>query len=120
LQLHHVAIQVSDLARAEAFYSGLLGLREVRRQPHSIWLDAGGIILMLEVAQGAPSPAPWKSDRPGLHLVAFAIPAGERRALKARLAEAGVALEAESAYTIYFRDPEGNRLGLSHYPEAAG
>jgi glyoxylase I family protein len=75
LQLHHVAIQVSDLERAGAFYSGLLGLPEVRRQPHSIWLDAGGVILMLEVVQsgataGRPELTPWKSDRPGLHLVA--------------------------------------------------
>ena len=29
--LHHVAIPVSDLARAKAFYSGVLGLEEIAR-----------------------------------------------------------------------------------------
>ena len=29
--LHHVAISVSDLARAKAFYSGVLGLEEIAR-----------------------------------------------------------------------------------------
>ena len=31
--LHHVAVSVSDLARAKAFYSGVLGLEEIPRPP---------------------------------------------------------------------------------------
>jgi glyoxylase I family protein len=31
--LHHVAISVSDLARAKAFYGGVLGLQEIPRPP---------------------------------------------------------------------------------------
>lgn len=116
MQIHHLAIQVFDLERARSFYVDLLGLREIRRQPHSIWLDAGGTILMLErCSQGAPKP-PWRSHTPGLHLLAFTIPARERESFRRRLESASVALEGESPYTLYFRDPDGNRLGLSHYP----
>ena len=36
--LHHIGICVTDLARAKAFYSGVLGLREIPRPP----FDFGG------------------------------------------------------------------------------
>lgn len=117
MKLHHLAIQVFELERSRAFYTELLGLPELRRQPHSIWVEAGGLILMLERCAAEAAPPPWKSDQPGLHLIAFQMRAEERAGWKERLAAAGILLEAESDYTLYFRDPDGNRLGLSSYPE---
>ncbi len=40
LGLHHVAVAVADMARAEAFYVGVLGLRPCPEKPN--WLCAGG------------------------------------------------------------------------------
>jgi hypothetical protein len=28
-------------------------------------------------------------------------------------------VQGSTAYTLYVLDPDGNRVGLSHYPEAA-
>ena len=61
---------------------------------------------------------PTRGDRPGRHLLALAIGRDGRTRWEARLATAGVAVTHRTAFTIYFCDPEGNRLGLSHYPDA--
>ena len=43
----------------------------------------------------------------------------ERARWEQRLADAGVAIERTTAFSLFFRDPEGNRLALSHHPEPA-
>lgn len=53
----------------------------------------------------------------GIHLLALRIAPAERERWLRKLRAAGVRIENESPYTIYLRDPEGNRIGLSHYPE---
>ena len=129
--IHHTAIKVLDLEAAERFYVGLLGLRLVRRWPRdaaagggdrSLWVDCGdGSFVALERATaGAAADADARasaSDAPGHHMIAFRIARDERPAWEARLAEAGVEVTHRTAFTLYFRDPEGNRLGLSHHPE---
>ena len=121
--IHHVAVQVRDLPAAEAFYTGVLGLRVARRWPgeageRSLWLDAGGgTILMLERAgadERPPSEAPFVHPHAGWHVVALRIEASERSAWEARLGERIV---HRTRWTVYVRDPDGNRVGLSHYPE---
>jgi catechol 2,3-dioxygenase-like lactoylglutathione lyase family enzyme len=116
---------VRDLDRAEAFYSGVLGLVVERRwsdeagAPRSIWLTlGGGAFLAVERAapDATPRPAP---DLPGWHCVALGIARAQREGLRARLAEAGFPVERESPFTLYARDPEGNLVGFSHYPDGA-
>jgi len=124
--LHHLAIQCADLAACERFYVEVLGLPVLRRWPaegggdRSVWLSlGGGAFLALERAARSPRPAAWRSPEAGLHLVALRIEAAERAAWEARLAAAGVPVIDRSAFTLYLRDPEGNRIGLSHHPEEA-
>ena len=131
--IHHHAIQVRDLARAERFYCDVLGLSVVRRWPaadgagheRSVWLSVGdgsGTFIALEVVPPGGATAaedPDRGSRPGHHLLALRIPRDERTRWQARLAAAGIALTAQTDFTTYFCDPEGNRLGLSHYPDAA-
>jgi hypothetical protein len=61
--------------------------------------------------------AGWNDGRPGLHLVALRIGLADRQAWEDRLAAAGVPVVHRTGFTIYVRDPEGNRVGLSHHPE---
>ena len=58
-------------------------------------------------------------EHAGHHLLALRIRRDQRATWEAKLAAAGVTVSHRTAYTIYFSDPEGNRLGLSHYPEPA-
>ena len=123
--VHHVAIKVRDLARAEPFFVQTLGLAVLRRWPaadgageRSLWLDLGaGAFLALERSSNQREPS--AADDPGLHLLALRIERAERQAWIDRLASAGVPLYAQTAFTIYCKDPEGNRIGLSHWPDPA-
>ncbi len=101
-------MRTTDLPRLEAFYTGPLGMRVLRRDPArgSVWLEAGGAVLMLETCDVAEPPVPAGS----LELVCFAIDAADRDAFRAR-----VTVEAETASTLYFRDPDGRRIGVSSY-----
>ncbi len=121
--MHHLAITVVDLARAERFYAGVLGLPVERRwadvagAPRSIWLGLGaGAFLAVERYVGDASPR--AIDRPGWHCVALGIDPGARASWRSRLAEAGSPVERESDFTLYVRDPEQNLVALSHYPDA--
>jgi len=125
MAIHHLAVVVRDLGRAEAFYSGVLGLPVQRRhddetgQPRAVWLDLGaGAFLALERAE-LPDARLRADAAPGWHCVALAIGRGERASWRARLAAAGHPVERESAYTLYLRDPDGALVALSHWPDAA-
>lgn len=115
MRVHHVAFRTSrdQLGALERFYTHVLGLAVIRRnEGRSIWLDAGGSILMLEVRdEGEPNlPAGSKE------LVAFAVSTSDRAMIE-RLEEAGIVIEARTAFTLYVRDPDGRRIGLSSYPD---
>lgn len=125
LALHHVAIQCADLGRCEAFYREVLGLVVLRRWPRegggdrSVWLCAGEPgdgFLALERADDPPAARPWRDGAPGLHLLALRIAPEERRGWEERLDAAGVRVVHRTRWSIYFHDPEGNRIGLSHHP----
>lgn len=122
LAVHHIAVLVADLARAERFYVDVLGCEVERRwdddrgAPRSVWVSLGnGAFLALELCS-TPSPA-RRSDAPGWHCVALGIAPSDRATWRGRLREHGVTLERESAFTLYFRDPDENLVGLSHWPE---
>lgn len=113
VRIHHVAFRTRDLARLRAFYTERLGFSVSREGAGSVWLEADGAIVMLETAlPGEPGVAAGSNE-----IVVFAIGSAEREAWRVRLALGNVAIESETAYTLYFRDPDGRRLGLSHYPD---
>jgi glyoxylase I family protein len=125
--VHHVALQVRDLAAMEAFYRDLIGLPVQRRWPaadgsgdRSVWLDLGaGAFLALERADGPTVGSDWQRPDLGWHLVALRISRDARARWETRLTAAGVAIAHRTPYTLYVRDPEGNRVGLSHWPDEA-
>ncbi len=124
--LHHVAIQCAELERCERFYREVLGLEVLRRWPgeggldRAVWLALeGGGFLALERAGAAAEGRPWRDPRAGLHLVALRIDVGGRPGWEARLTAAGVEVVHRTRWTLYLRDPEGNRIGLCHHPEEA-
>jgi catechol 2,3-dioxygenase-like lactoylglutathione lyase family enzyme len=121
--VHHVALLARDVGRLAAFYRDVLGLAELRRHHHedgrlrSVWLQlgTGPAFLAVEPAdEGAQGAAP---QGPGWFLLALSIPAAGRSEARGWLQGRGVEVERESRWTLYVRDPEGNRVALSHHPE---
>jgi glyoxylase I family protein len=115
VRIHHVAFRTRDLERLEAFYANVLGLVVTRRDgARSTWLEAGDAIVMLERAEpDEPTvPSGWRE------MVAFGIAREKRAEYTDRLRAAGISVESETAFTLYVRDPDGRRVGLSHYPDA--
>jgi catechol 2,3-dioxygenase-like lactoylglutathione lyase family enzyme len=122
LRLHHVALGALDVERVAAFYRDALGLAETARHfeaggtLRSVWLDLGGAILMIERAAAARQPVSGVATGP--FLLAFRVDAARRAAFERALAGAGAAVESATEFTAYARDPEGNRIAISHYPAA--
>jgi glyoxylase I family protein len=114
--LHHIALRTRDVPRLTKFYVEVIGVPESRRgdpsrstDPSRAWLEVGGIVLMIELA-GADEPLPAPGS---LDLLAFA--AGSLSAAEARCAAAAVPIETRTNFTLYVRDPDGRRVGLSVY-----
>ena len=110
-RLHHLALRVSDCERALAFYSGILGLTEVRRIQEggvlrAIWVAAGPVVIMLERSLRGAGPSVGSG-----HVLAFE--AADLRAWEERLAAAGITIDDRTAETLFIRDPDGHRVGLS-------
>lgn len=122
LRMHHLAIVVRDLPRAERFYSGLLGLSVTQRwqgpdgEPRSVWVAlSDGSFLALEKASATE---PTRTDpAPGIHCLALGIPRREREVYREKLTTAGFPIEFETRFTLYVRDPDGNLIGFSHHPD---
>jgi hypothetical protein len=126
--VHHLAIAVRDLTLATSFYEGVLGLPVLRRWPatdggsieRSVWLDlGGGAGAFLALERTAEDGPPRGAQSPGLQMLALRIDVAARGEWERRLAGAGVPVVHRTAHTIYVRDPEGNRIGLSHWPDPA-
>lgn len=125
LGFHHLAIQVHDVERCAAFYRDVLGLDERVRHQHpdgslrSIWLSLPGQdgFIALEQTAAEATATPFRHPYVGLHLLALRIAREERKALLEELSRRGIPVEHETRWTFYIRDPEGNRIGLSHHPQ---
>ena len=126
---HHLAIQVKDLPAAERFYREALSLRVLRRwawedgRPgeRSVWLSvgAGDEFLALESCDAERAPTPFRDPHGGLHLLALRIQAADRSGWEGKFSAQGVEIVHRTRWTLYVRDPEGNRIGLSHFPHEA-
>ena len=110
--LYEIAIRVKDLARAEAFYKDVLGLKEGLRDERRNWLflyaggDAGMVVLQED-----------KGEWPTQHF-AFAVNEPDIRQAAEMLKEKGVSV-SEPVYhqwmnsvSVYFDDPDGHALEL--------
>lgn len=111
------------MERVAAFYREVLGLSEIARHAdetgalRSIWLDLGGAILMVERTNEPPRRVDGVGAGP--FLIALAVEPAAREALERALEAAGSPIETRTRHSSYARDPEGNRVAISHYPADA-
>jgi catechol 2,3-dioxygenase-like lactoylglutathione lyase family enzyme len=107
VRIHHVALRTEDVDRLERFYAGVLGLAVLRRDEArgSVWLDAGGTVIMLERAERDEARVAAGTKE----LLAFGV--DDKEAWRGQVGP----VEAETANTLYFRDPDGRRVAVSDY-----
>src|SRR5262245_4222419 len=123
-RVDHVEVYVRDPGAAAKWYADVLGLREIQRwDPEPVFIGAGGTALALFLAApDAPKPVPggvpsplrfnrvaWNTDRPGFaaaqdHLKRLGIPFRGP-------------IDHGIAHSIYFDDPDGHPLEITHYPD---
>lgn len=118
---HHLALGARDPAALASFYAETFALSEVARhlddagEVRSIWLDLGGeILLMIERAEGHRAPHP-AAPTPGWFLLALRPLQPTLDDGLAWLAAHDIPVESRTGFTLYVRDPEGNRVALSWY-----
>ncbi len=109
----------TDQDRTEAFYSGVLGFRLLRREPRrSLFYRAGRSVLLLFDARqtGRGGTLPPHGARGAGH-TCFRVAADSYEAWKGYLQGRGVAVEQEVVWargrSFYFRDPDGNLLEIA-------
>jgi catechol 2,3-dioxygenase-like lactoylglutathione lyase family enzyme len=94
--VHHIGLTVSRLEESAAFFTSVLGWREVRRDDShpSIFVSDGTVMVTLWQAREAP-PTPFDRARNvGLHHVAFAVRSeADLDRVHRRLVEHGVPVE---------------------------
>ena len=121
--VHHATLTVSDVARSQAFYTGLLGFELAAEFGHRALLSNGSMVLAL-----TPPPDPdqaiaddrFNENRIGLDHLSFGV--GSRADLEAAVRlfdEQGVPrgeikdLEPFGIYVLAFRDPDNIQLELT-------
>ena len=108
-----ISIIVKDVERATAFYRDVLGLPLLFTVPSMAFFDCGGVRLMLGTASSS------EYDHPS-SILYFAVP--DIQAAHAAMKDKGVKFEDEphliarmpdhDLWMTFFRDSEGNLLGL--------
>jgi catechol 2,3-dioxygenase-like lactoylglutathione lyase family enzyme len=118
-------VNITDVARAKAFYRDKLGLRLVSEElPFALVFDANGIMLRLAIGRTvAPLPGT---------VLGWQVP--DANTALADLESAGVRFEryeglpqdARGIWTTptgskvaWFKDPDGNVLSISEHPESS-
>src|SRR6476620_11691900 len=118
VRVGNVNLKVADLARALAFYSGVLGFEVTTTRPGAAFISAGGyhhhIGLNTWESRGGKPPAPGTT---GLYHTAILYPtrAALADALR-RVLKAGITLDGASDHgvseALYLRDPDDNGVEL--------
>jgi catechol 2,3-dioxygenase-like lactoylglutathione lyase family enzyme len=121
LGIDHVVLRVADMARAIAFYSGVLGAKEERRSEKFflVQLRAGRSLIDLIEAPAGEARGAGNMDHFALRIEPF-DEATIRAHLKAHGIDAG---EVKTRYgadgngpSLYIEDPDGNTVELKGPP----
>lgn len=110
MELHHMAIATSNLYKMKEFYLKLPNSKLIQetfyenKKLHSVWIElAHNAILMLEDRNYNKAP----------EALIFQFP---KEVLFQDLQKQFQFFEA-TQYTVYFLDPDKNKLGFSSYPQ---
>jgi catechol 2,3-dioxygenase len=117
-KLGHIVLKVRDARRSRDFYTRALGLEVAHEdlERGAVFLSFGTQHHDLALFQLATGEAPAPSQ-PGLHHAAWQVGSfAELQAAHRELGALGIAVESVVEHnvsrSVYFRDPDGNRVEL--------
>ena len=114
------ALYYSDAERTERFYTDILGMRLLDREPgRSLFFRVGDSVLLLfkaeETLRGRTLPSHGATG--SIH-ICFLTPEKEYERWKAHLASRGIPILQESRWpnglSFFFHDPDGNLLEIAN------
>lgn len=114
--LLHASLLVADIARARAFYEGVLGLKPNADRPAmsfaGVWYDIGSAQIHL-ICQPNPEPVTGRPKHGGRDRHT-ALAVKDWQDLRRKLDAAGLAytLSQSGRRALFVRDPDGNALEL--------
>lgn len=123
----HLAIEVTDLPRTEAFYGGVLGLRIVARDPEWLVIDFFGHKLTAYLAAHAGPGPVHRDDLSRRHFGAVLDPdallriESALRAAGAEILQAAVLQHAgtpRAQWVLFAKDPSGNGIEFNAFPNS--
>jgi len=126
LGVYETALYLDDLAAAERFYGGVLGLEKIFSAPgrQLVYRCQENFVLLFNAQQTTVErivinggAIPFHGAKGPGHM-AFRVTADTLETWRRRFREAGVNIESEviwpnGAQSLYFRDPAGNSLELA-------
>jgi lactoylglutathione lyase len=101
--INHVALEVGDVDEALAWYGRFLDFELRGRRPTMAWIDLGDQFLALSAGRR-------RDADDGRH---FGLVVDDKEAVRAALADAGVAVPASGGLRVH--DPWGNAIELVDY-----
>jgi catechol 2,3-dioxygenase-like lactoylglutathione lyase family enzyme len=103
--INHVALEVSDIDRALAFYGRIFDLRLRGRSPGAAFIDIGDQFLALMEGRSGPPDVTRH----------FGLVVDDKEATRQALIEAGA--EVLPGRRLDFLDPDGNRVEIVQYDQ---
>jgi len=122
--IDHVAINVSDLDKALEFYTKVLGLkiteREYSKPGIEYFLDCGASLVGLIQGEREGEEHFFKDGGIGANHVSFRTSTGDFDKIVEELKERKVPIhffkKREKSWSVYFSDPDGNKLEITAWP----
>ena len=125
LGIDHAAISVADLERSLRFYTEVLGLkispREYQKPGVEHFLDCGTSLIGLIQGEKTGEKHLLQDAGLGGNHVSFRVPTKDFDRCAEELKTRGVPItfekKREKSWSIYFLDPDGNKLELTAWPQ---
>jgi len=122
--IDHVAVNCKDLARSLTFYTEVLGLalskREHQKPGKEVFLDCGSALVGLIQGDESGGSHLLKHEGIGGSHFSFRVTTQDfdraLEELKERKVEILFSKKRERSWSIYFLDPDGNKLELTAWP----
>ncbi len=119
VRLHHLALRTRDPDALARWWAAVFALPVVPApRPEVCWLRLDDALLMIEPSEPGEPGVPAGT----LEFAAFRVTPAERDDFARRCEALAVPIEHRTAWTIYVRDPDGRRVGVSCFdavPSAA-